>query len=289
MTAGFERLNFFKGLFLQAEDWQREQEYHKEKHRYHNKYLHTPGVAFGCLEDLEVTANREGTTLIVASGYAIDGEGHDLYLAKAHEIKLPALQSFHPPTTIYVSLRFNEKAIDMRVNEANPQYSGNAFISEGIVLEITPAQPDNHMRIELARIELSESPEQIKKAVDESKPGPDEIDLRYVKGAGARAAARQKELTLADLGVKVMDTSIQVRTSTRKQEDTYVLIEKINNKETPPPMYMVHVQSMDSTRIQWWIECGQDQENGTSEYTLHIKNYSNLTTTVMCRVFRMRI
>jgi hypothetical protein len=288
MTAGFERLNFFKGLFLQAEDWQREQGYHKEKRRFHNKYLHTPGVAFGCLDDLKVVTSPEGTSLIVSPGYAIDGEGNDLYLSKAKEIKLPPIQSFHPPTTVYIALRYNEKEVDMRVNEANPQYSGYAFTAEGIVLEVTPAQPDNNIRIELARIELSENPELIRNAVDISNPGPDEIDLRYVRGAGARAGTRHRDLTLSDLGTRVMDTTIQVRPENRKQEETIVLIEELE-KDTPQPMYLVHVQSMDSARIQWWIECTPEEDSDVTEYTLHIKNYANHSTTVMCRVFRMRI
>jgi hypothetical protein len=288
MTAGFERVNFFKGLFLQAEDWQREQEYHKEKRRFHNKYLHTPGVAFGCLSDMKVTSSGEGTSLMVAPGYAIDGEGNDLYLSKAKEIKLPPLQSFHPPTTVYIALRYNEKEVDMRVNEANPQYSGYAFTAEGIVLEITPAQPDNNLRIELGRIELSENPEYIRNAVDIDNPEPDEIDLRHVPGAGARTEVREKELTLSDLGVKVLDTTIQVRSSTRRLEATNVLIEKMD-KEKPQPMYVVHVQAMDSARIQWWTECSLNKDNGTYEYTLYIRNYSSQTTPVMCRVFRMRI
>ena len=58
-----------------------------EKRRYHNKYLHTPGVVFGCLEDLNVTITGEGTALTIAPGYAIDGEGRDLFLPEPKEQK----------------------------------------------------------------------------------------------------------------------------------------------------------------------------------------------------------
>lgn len=35
MKEGFKRINFFKGFFTQAEDWQSAQEYHLEKRRIH--------------------------------------------------------------------------------------------------------------------------------------------------------------------------------------------------------------------------------------------------------------
>lgn len=286
MALFFERLNFFKGLFVQAEDWQKEQLYHIEKHRFHNKYLHTPGVAFGCLGDLKVTVNAEGTALEVAPGYAIDGEGHDLYLPEKREMEIPALSSFNPPTTIYVSIRWNKREEDMRVNDANPQYSGYAYIVEDTIIDISAKEPDNHIRVELARIPLSADASHIKNAAEPFDPQQDEINLINVPGAGARVGTQRKEYTLHDLGTKVLDATIQVRSSVKKDDDTNILIERMA-RDTPPPMYMVHVQSMDETQLQWWIECAPQED--AIEYVLHIKNYSNTDTPAVCRVFRMKI
>jgi hypothetical protein len=276
----FQRLNFFKGLFVLAEDWQKDQYYHLEKRRYHNKYLHTPGVVFGCLGDLKVTINREGTALTIAPGYAIDGEGNDLFLPEPKEIEIPPLLSFNPPARVYITLRCHERETDERTNNANPQYSGFAFIEEDTRVEFTKEPPDNKTRIELARFDLSTGDWPIKNGAAI------EIDLTQVQAAGTRSTSRPKALTLDDLGINIMDTTVQVRPSTRKQEDTNVLIEKLDHKEITMPMYMVCVQAMDSAEIQWWIECSQ--KDLSTEYSLHISNKSNLTSTVMCRVYRVR-
>ncbi len=286
MALFFERLNFFKGLFVQAEDWQKEQLYHIEKRRFHNKYLHTPGVAFGCLGDLKVTVNADGTALEIAPGYAIDGEGHDLYLPEKRILEIPALSSFNPPITIFITIRWNKREEDMRVNDANPQYSGYAYITEDSIIELSPKEPDNHIRIELGRVTLSADAAHIKNAIEPFDPQTDELNLTNVPGAGARAGTQRKEYTLHDLGVKVMDATIQVRGSEKKEDDTNVLIERVA-KDIPPPMYIVHVQSMDDSPVQWWIECSPQEE--AVEYILHIKNLSSTDTTAVSRVFRMKI
>lgn len=287
MTGLFERINFFKGLFMQAEDWQKEQQYHMEKRRFHNMYLHTPGVAFNCAGEMKVTASQGGTAFTVAPGYAIDGEGRDLYLPESREIKLPPLQAFNPPTTVFITIAYEEIKSDMRPNDANPRYAGYAYVTEDTIIEISTRAPDNIKTIELARIALSESAAYIKDASPLVPPGPDEIDLTHVPAAGTPTVSTHRQLSLSDLGEKLMDTTIQVRIATRKQEDTSVLIEKVQSG-APQPMYMVHVQAMDDAHIQWWIECRRE-EGDTSDYTLHIKNDSNRTSTVLCRVFKMRI
>ena len=65
---GFKRINFFKGFFTQAEDWQSAQEYHIEKRKIHNRFLHIPGIVYGCLDNLNVTATEDGTALYIGPG-----------------------------------------------------------------------------------------------------------------------------------------------------------------------------------------------------------------------------
>jgi hypothetical protein len=286
MGERFERINYFKGMFMEAEDWQREQRYQLEKRRFHNRYLHTPGVAFGCLGNMKVTVVPEGNALTVAPGYAIDGSGNDLYLPEPMELKLPHLREYNPPVTLYVALRYNEREVDMRENEANPEYSGFAGTVEDTVVELTTQKPDNSERLELARIELPARPKHVKNADDATQPQPGEIDLRHVRGAGARTGTKIGKLSIYDLGDKVLDTKVKVRASSRKLESTNVLIEVIRG-DAVQPMYIAHVESEDGVRIQWWIDC--QREKGASEYMLNIKNYSGGLTTVICRVFRIRI
>ena len=49
MQEGFQRINYFKGFFIQAEDLQKAQKYHMEKRKLHNRFLHTSGIVRGCL------------------------------------------------------------------------------------------------------------------------------------------------------------------------------------------------------------------------------------------------
>jgi hypothetical protein len=333
MAGLFQRINFFKGLFMKTEDWQKEQQYHMEKQRFHNKYLHTPGVVPDCLEGLKVSVSDTGDKLIVAPGYAIDGEGRNLYVPEAKEILIPDLQSFNPPTTIYISISYNENLEDRRENTTNPMYSGYACVTEDTIIEITNQKPDNYHSIELAHVQLSENASRIrnvgsppgtgkevlpvavkpgspgtKKAVvplgaragrrrmgtasargveTEYQPGLDEINMSQVQEAGAKVRTRTSGLSLSQLGEKLIDTRVTVMAGNRKEEDTNVLIEQYP-KEITPPMYMVFVQSLDGTRTRWSIECTEN-DHGTLDYRLHIRNESIRSTTVMCRVYRVRL
>ena len=333
MVGLFRRINFFKGLFMKTEDWQREQEYHMEKQRFHNKYLHTPGVVFNCLEGLRLSVSEKDNTLTVAPGYAIDGEGRDLYVPEAKEILIPDLQSFNPPTTIYISISYNENLEDRREDTTNPMYSGYACVTEDTKIEITREKPDNYHSIQLGHVCLSENPSRIrnpgipsaapgkavipatsavraksKKAVEPAaaktgirpivKRGApavaiedltplDELILTEVPEAGAMTRSRTSGFSLSQLGVKLVDTKVTVMAGNRKQEGTNVLIEQYP-KEITPPMYMVFVQSLDGVRTRWSIECTGNHK-GSLDYTLHIRNESNRTTMVMCRVYRVRI
>ncbi len=339
MTEIFQRINFFKGLFMKESDWKKEQQYHMAKQRFHNRFLHTPGVVFHCLQDLKAAVSESGTVLTIAPGYAIDGEGRDLYMPEPREIVIPDLQSFNPPTTIYITIRYNESLAGKRENTANPMYAGFAYVSEDTVIEITTEKPDNHHAIELGRVRLSENPGHIRnpaaangtgtavipageaktgrraagkavvpasmKSRQNQPPGPgkpfveevtvetgelttlDELDLSHVPEAGVRTKTRENPLTLSDLGVKLIDTPMVVIAGNRKQEDTNILIEQYPKKAVPP-MYMVCVQSLDGVRTRWSIVCTENDE-GSLDYNLHIRNEATRSTTVMCRVYRVRL
>ena len=324
MVGLFQRINFFKGLFMKTKDWQKEQEYHMEKQRFHNKYLHTPGVVLQCLGGLRVSVSDTGDKLIVPPGYAIDGEGRDIYLPEQKEIIIPNLQSFNPPTTIYISIRYTENLQDRRDETENPMYAGHAYVAEDTIIEITLEKPDNHHHIELGRVRLSENVSRIhnpdstedtgtgiataaekssvpkRTRADRHKagttgargvevltlPGLDELDLTQVQEAGAITRSRTEGLSISHLADKLIDTKMRVIAGTRKQEDTNVLIEQYP-KEMPPPMYLVFLQSLDGVRTRWSIECAEN-DRGSLDYTLHIRNESDRASSVMCRVYRVR-
>lgn len=322
MAGLFKRINYFKGLFMKTKDWKREQEYHMEKQRFHNKYLHSPGVVFDCLEGLRVSVSEKGNAFIVAPGYAIDGEGRDLYVPEAKEILIPDLQTFNPPTTIYITIRYTENMEDRRDNTTNPMYSGYACVTEDTAIEVTDKKPDNFVSIELGRVRLSENAGRIRNPGEAGEPGTavvpagagagrgrkgavvpagiktgfapveivdltpvDELILAQVPEAGVVNRTRGQTFSLSDIGEKLIDTKVVVIAGNRKQEDTNILIEQYSKPATPP-MYLVFVQSLDGVRTRWSVVCTENDE-GTLDYALHIRNESTRTTTVMCRVYRV--
>jgi len=71
-----KRLSYFKGQFLQEEDFNAEQAYHIRMRRLHNRALHTWGV----VEGLEVTQAAGTNSIVVAPGIAIDKMGQEIVL-----------------------------------------------------------------------------------------------------------------------------------------------------------------------------------------------------------------
>jgi hypothetical protein len=71
-----KRMNYFDRQFLRAADFQVEQAYHLDRHRLHNRLLHTPGIARG----LEVTGKTGDTRVSVNRGEAIDNAGREIVL-----------------------------------------------------------------------------------------------------------------------------------------------------------------------------------------------------------------
>lgn len=69
-----ERLNYFNGRMLSADDFKLEQTYFIDKQRLHNRYLHGWGVVSG----LDVSI--KGSKVHVEPGVAIDCAGNEIYL-----------------------------------------------------------------------------------------------------------------------------------------------------------------------------------------------------------------
>lgn len=278
----FRRINFFKGFFTRAEDWQKAQDYHLEKRKFHHRFLHTPGVVFGCLDNLKVTAARGGTRLNIAPGYAIDGEGRDLYLPKQETVPIVP-QNYDPPATVYVIIQYNEKEVDPRQNVDNPEYFGHAFLEEKPEVKITPDKPDNHHTLELARIELSKDATRVRDPVDPHRPGRNEIDLRCVKRAGVMIGP----ITLANIGKLVYKGNPEIAVSTDpipSEDDPNVLIEQVRGKDAHR-FYLVSVYPSKAARILWRIE--SSFKRNAVEYRLFFKNFSRMAVKVACKVYRL--
>ncbi|HOU52935.1 MAG TPA: hypothetical protein PLQ97_03305 [Myxococcota bacterium] len=180
----FKRLNFFRGFLTTEDDWNEGERYHIEKRSLHARALHAPGVVPQFLEGLRVRQRGRGELNIeVSPGYAIDGQGRDLYLPET-VIRAVNPGDFRLPQTVYVVLSYTEEPTDFVAYKENLQFKGHKRITEGVKVEVTAREPDIQAEVELARIQLEKGVKAIKDAVDPNHPRPNEIDLRYVPWAG---------------------------------------------------------------------------------------------------------
>jgi hypothetical protein len=206
----FRRMHYFKGFFTTAEDWQGEQEYHREKLRLHNRGLHTPGLLRGVAGDLRVRS-AGGLTLQVLPGAAIDGYGNEIYLAQPRKLTIQP-GSTALPRLFYVLLSYGEDQAEPSRNTAVPEYSGNKRVVEEPLLRISDQQPDKLLEIELARIDLQPGAAAVSDAADPAAPVGNEIDLLHVPFAGSRCSADQADW----LAVPLQQRLVQLMGRTRK-------------------------------------------------------------------------
>lgn len=180
----FKRINFFKGFLATEEDFNDAENYHLEKRHLHNQAFHAPGVVSHYGDGLRVTSRGRGDlSLEIGAGYAIDGLGRDIYIPEK-QIKTISAGDFKLPQTIYVVVKYIEEMTDFIRYKEVPDYQGHRRIQEGFKIEFTNVEPDVNHEIELGRIYLEKGAKRIIDAKDPDAPGPNEIDLRFVRFAG---------------------------------------------------------------------------------------------------------
>lgn len=81
-----KRNNYFSGKLLNAEDFNDEQTYQRNKMRLHNRLLRE----CGCISGLKVsTARNKKGSVIVHAGVAIDPQGNEIVVASDTEFPVP--------------------------------------------------------------------------------------------------------------------------------------------------------------------------------------------------------
>jgi hypothetical protein len=100
------RMNWFDRQFLRAQDFADDQDYALDRRHRHNRLLHTEGVADG----LAVTGEKEGTTITVAPGMALDAAGRELVMLEGITETLPS--SLDQATVAEVYLVYEEQAVE---------------------------------------------------------------------------------------------------------------------------------------------------------------------------------
>lgn len=119
-----KRLHYFNGQFLKEPDFTTEQTYHLDMRRRLNRYLHTPGVAFG----LKVTAGANQVT--VDPGMAIDPQGRELIVETQQVLPVPSAPAV-------VALAYQEQQTD---STSETGIAGNTRWTEKAVLSTSDGQ-----------------------------------------------------------------------------------------------------------------------------------------------------
>ena len=134
MADPVKRLHYFDKQFLREQDFIDEQNYQIQRHRDHNRLLHTPGIAQG----LEIPDPPAGSTRVtVNAGIAYDKQGRQIVLANNQEINL---ESFAADQSIYLAIAYAEKETDPS-SEAG--VTGNTRWTEEPLLEaLLPTESD---------------------------------------------------------------------------------------------------------------------------------------------------
>jgi len=97
-----QRINFFTGRLLTAQDLMAEQDYHREKQRRHNLHCH----GYGVVDGLKVSIEREASKsrVVVGPGVAITPTGDEVHLCAPVKVPLPAAS-----VALQVGIRFAER------------------------------------------------------------------------------------------------------------------------------------------------------------------------------------
>jgi len=277
----FKRINFFKGFFTHAEDWQQAEAYQIAKHQLHNKCLHGWGVVSGYLENMDVEVPTEGMTLVVRPGLAVDGQGRELHLDAPVSVPFEPGE-FAADTDVYLVVRYNEELIDRRENVANPEYSGHAFVRELAVPELTPHDPSNGDAVELARIHLDKQTTRVLMPANPAFPGANEVDLRYRRLAGVASGQwRIREMTRSaaagEISVPANDTARIRIEEVKLEEHSFGEVHRF---------YVASCYPLGEAEINWRMNSRQDRE-GNIEYLLYVRNYAEKKVNVRFQVYQL--
>jgi len=95
-----QKSNYFEGRVMTVEDFHKEQQYHRNKLKRHNRFLHGSGVVSGLIISVE-------SGVEVSSGYALDCAGNEIVVPDTVELNKP-----RGTDSIYICLAYHECGTD---------------------------------------------------------------------------------------------------------------------------------------------------------------------------------
>jgi hypothetical protein len=240
---GWKRLNFFKGLVTFYTDWLDREEYRVDKHRWHNRRLHGPGVVVGYGGDLAVSS-RGDLSVEVQPGCAVDGEGRELVLVEPQIKRIPVETVPVLPATVYLVARYVDEPTDFIAYKQNLAVKGHRRILETVQIDVVQVPPEISREVELGRVLLDKGVRGINEAKTPSAPGPNELDTRFVLRVGRAGAG-------IDSPTQVAFTAMleSVRQSLRKLADATRLLTARDALAQAIAMSMMHTAGLGDARL----------------------------------------
>ena len=162
-----ERLSFYNGERLNADDFKLEQEYHIRVRRWLNKSLYSAGIAGGLEVSYEAgrVDPQDRPVILVSPGMALDNEGREMIVVEQAEVPIIGRPnpSGQPITGNYLFIQYSE---EKRAEESDSMATGAGKVAWGGPSRVR-AQPvigwsdefpnEGRGRVVLAQVQLDQS------------------------------------------------------------------------------------------------------------------------------------
>jgi microcystin-dependent protein len=157
-----KRVRYFQNEFLDAVDFQVEQEYHREMRYLHTRNFHTWGLAQSGLEVKKAEHQESGaeTKVVIYPGAALDGEGHEIVLTQSRLLDF-AQPRFEGGKSYYIIIRWQEQPGLPRQENEHKRWMEIPVID---AVEQMPVEPG--IEIVLAKVTLRNDANKTIEAID---------------------------------------------------------------------------------------------------------------------------
>jgi hypothetical protein len=151
-----ERLNYFQRQFLGAEDFEAQQDYHRDMRRRHHLGAHSWGLVAGLeLAELEQEGGGDGVDVFVMPGLAVDGFGREIVVLAPYQLDASLFQAFSTQQYLDVWIAYDDELARRPAQGYEPCNGDDAYtrVREGFRVVVEPKTP-YHDKVEVDGREL---------------------------------------------------------------------------------------------------------------------------------------
>ena len=122
-----ERLNYYNGQRLEADDLKLEQEYHIRVRRWLNKSLYSAGIADGLEVKPQLDDGKPTDMIVISPGLALDNEGREMILLEEARIKVVGQKSEKEGEVEgnYLFIQYREETMAEESDSCAPRSNGH--------------------------------------------------------------------------------------------------------------------------------------------------------------------